>query len=100
MAVVFTHGIWEVKPGHADEFIEAWTELAGWSRVNAPGAGWAKLLRDRENPNRFFTFGPWDNIDAVTAWRNLPGWQQRVSRIRALLESFQPSTLDVVVECS
>jgi heme-degrading monooxygenase HmoA len=98
MTVPFTHGIWQVQPGRADDFIAAWTEFADWTLQNAAGAGWGKLLRDREDPNRFFTFGPWESFDAIAAWRQLPGWQERVGQIRAMLESFQPATLEVVVE--
>ena len=98
MATPYTHGIWQVKPGYADEFVAAWTEFADWSREHAAGAGWGKLLRDVEDPNRFFTFGPWESLDAISAWRALDGWQERVGRMRAMLESFQPATLEVIVE--
>ncbi len=98
MSVPYTHGIWQVKPGHADEFVAAWTEFADWTIAHAAGTGWGKLLRDVEDPNRFFTFGPWASFGAIEAWRALDGWQERVARIRQLLEDFRPSTLEVVVE--
>jgi hypothetical protein len=34
----------------------------------------------------------------VEEWRALPGFQQRVERIRALLDGFEPHTLEPVVE--
>ena len=98
MAEPFTHGIWQVQPGRSDEFIAAWTAFADWTLQNAPGAGWGKLLRDVDDPNRFFTFGPWADLEAIAAWRKLPGWGERVGRIRAMLLSFQPATLELLVE--
>jgi hypothetical protein len=29
MARIWTHGVWTVKPGHEDEFVEAWRAMAG-----------------------------------------------------------------------
>lgn len=94
----FTHGVWQVKAGRGDEFIEAWTEFAEWTKTNVPGVRWAKLLRDLEDPNRFVTIGPWDSTDAIDRWRSLDGWGERITKIRELLDGFQPSTLEVVVE--
>lgn len=65
---------------------------------HADGSGWGKLLRDTEDPTRFITFGPLRSLDAIDAWRGLEGWRERVARIQELLEGFEPSTLEVVVE--
>ncbi len=94
----YTAGVWRVKPGRADEFVAAWTEFADWTAANVAGAGWVKLLRDRDDPDRFVTIGPWDSPEAIAAWRAEDGWKERVARIRDLLDGFEPSTLEVVVE--
>ena len=98
MAVPYTHGIWQVKPGRADEFVAAWTELAEWSLRDAEGAMWAKLLRDTGDEHRFVSLGPWESLAAIESWRELDGWKDRVGRIRELLVSFEPATLDLVAE--
>ena len=94
----FTHGIWTVKSGHEDAFVQQWTEFADWSKREVPGALWANLFRDRAVPNRFITLGPWESLDAIERWRAEPGWRERVTRIRELLDGFEPSTLDLVVD--
>lgn len=96
--IPYTQGVWLVKPGRAEEFVAAWTEFARWTKANAPGAGWAKLLRDVDNENRFMTIGPWASIDAIDSWRDLDGWRERIGAIRELLEGFEPATLEAVVE--
>lgn len=98
MSQPYTHGIWTVKPGHEDEFVQLWTEFAQWSKGAVAGALWATLLRDRERPNRFITLGPWESLEAIERWRAEPGWRERVGRIRPLLDGFEPSTLDVVTQ--
>lgn len=96
--MLYTQGTWQVKAGHADEFVRAWTEFAEWTLREVPGARWAKLLRDTTNENRFISFGPWDSAEAIAAWRALDGWKQRLASIRLLLDNVEVSTLDVAAE--
>jgi heme-degrading monooxygenase HmoA len=54
------------------------------------------LLRDREQPSRFISFGPWPDDEAIAGWRGSSGFKERVGRIRDLLQDFSPATLDPV----
>lgn len=92
MDELYTCGTWIVKPGREDEFVAAWSELAQWTSEHVAGAGWATLVQDEQEPNRFQTFGPWESAEAIEAWRSSDGFQQRVARIRALLDGFEPGT--------
>ena len=94
----YTQGIWKVKAGRADEFVAAWTEFAAWSADHAAGAGWVKLLRDTTDGSRFVSIGPWESLDAISAWRGFDGWKERIARIREMLDGFEASTLTVVAE--
>ena len=62
------------------------------------GRAWGKLLRDLERDDRFVSFGPWESLEAIETWRSLDGWKERVERVRELLVSFEPSTLEPIVE--
>ena len=95
---LFTAGIWIVKEGHEAAFVDAWRDLAEWTSQEMPGTTWAKLLQDADNPRRFQSFGPWDSAHAIEAWRTSEGFQQRIGRIRDLLESFEAHTMDAVAE--
>jgi heme-degrading monooxygenase HmoA len=92
MAELYTCGIWTVIAGREDDFVAAWEDLARWTKENVDGAGWAELVQDEERPNRFLTFGPWKNAEAIEAWRATDGFRERVGRMRELLESFEPGT--------
>jgi quinol monooxygenase YgiN len=98
MPVPYTQGVWQVKPGRADDFVDAWKEFAEWTAQHAEGARRGTLLRDLGDPNRFISIGPWESIAAIDAWRALDGWKERVARIRDMLESFEPATLELVAE--
>jgi heme-degrading monooxygenase HmoA len=93
----YTVGIWTAKPGQADAFIDAWSEFADWTKATVPGTSWATLLRDKEDPNRFVSVGPWESLEAIDTWRANQGWTERVGRIKELVD-FQTMTLDVAVE--
>jgi quinol monooxygenase YgiN len=95
VAEVWTHGRWLVRPGKEDEFVAAWSELADWTVSDVPNAR-GILFRDREQPNLFYSFGPWEGIDAVERWRASEGFAARIERIRGLVDTFEPHTLDPV----
>jgi heme-degrading monooxygenase HmoA len=95
MRGMYTLGDWHIKEGREDAFVEAWTDLAQWSIDDVDGSSFAKVLRDTADPQRFITFGPWRDADAVAAWQAHPGFQERVAHLRELAESFQPRMLTV-----
>lgn len=98
MVTPYASGIWRVKPGRSEEFVAGWKEFAEWSAQNVRGTSWAKLLRDVSDENKFLSIGPWEDLSAMEEWRANEGWKQRVSALRELLEGFEASTLEPVVE--
>ena len=97
MGTPFTHTTWHVKPGQEDEFVERWLEWAEWSHRQGLRAH-ARLLRDVESPSTFVSFGPWETIGAVRAWRTEAGYHERVARLQELVVHFEPRTLEQVAE--
>jgi heme-degrading monooxygenase HmoA len=93
---VFTLGIWTIKPGHEEEFIEAWRDMATQTQAEFPDAH-GTLLRDREAPNRFISFGPWESLEQVEMWRASAAFRDGVARMRELLDAFEPHTMDPTV---
>ena len=98
MAGIYTSGDWHVKPGSEEAFIERWREFAEWTAANIPGNTFAKLLQDDTDLRHFISFGPWRDHSAVSAWREHPGFKERVGRLQELLDSFVPRTMNVAAE--
>jgi heme-degrading monooxygenase HmoA len=94
---VFTLGIWTVKAGREDDFVREWKELADRTKGDFPDET-ATLLRDREQSNRFISFGPWESLDQIERWRASETFKHGVTKIRQLLDEFAPLTLDVAAE--
>lgn len=98
VAEVYTSGDWLVKEGREAEFVAAWRDLADWTAGSVPGAGWARLLRDRDEPRHFLSFGPWESLEAVAAWRSSEGFARRIGGIRDLVDDLRPRTLEVAAQ--
>jgi heme-degrading monooxygenase HmoA len=92
---VYTLGVWTAKAGQESEFVEAWRDMAEKTAADFAGAS-AVLLRDRDRPNVFISYGPWASLDDIASWRGSTTFQQGVARIRALLDGFEPHTMDPV----
>lgn len=97
MAEIYTVGIWTVKAGREKEFVAAWRALGEATIAEFPAAH-GRLLRDVDNPGRFVSFGPWESLETVDAWRASAPFQEGVARIRALLDAFEPGTYELSAE--
>ena len=93
---VYTLGICTVKPGREEEFIAAWREMASRTKADFPDAA-GVLLRDRDRTNRFISAGPWESSEQIRDWRASAAFADGLARMREMLESFEPHTMDSVV---
>ena len=94
----YTYGVWIVKPGREDDFVAAWREMATWRAAHAPGVGVARLLQDEDQPMRFISIGPWDDKDALASSRSQLGFQEHLGKLREMLETYTPATLELRAE--
>jgi heme-degrading monooxygenase HmoA len=95
MSETYTTGSWTPNPGREEAFIEAWCEFAAWAS-SRPGAGTLRLVRNLSEPNRFVSFGSWETIEAVRAWKASPEFRERMARVLQHVGEFRPSELELV----
>jgi len=93
---VFTVGLWIVKPGKEEIFVKKWQEFARWSLDNLEGSRWAYMVQDLEQKNRFVSFGPWDSLETVAAWRQTPEFASYIAEFRELCDEVTPGTMKEV----
>jgi len=94
----YTSGDWHVNPGREKEFVDLWREMAEWSGREFDSGGWAKLLRDRENPTYFRSVAKWADEQTIERWRTSEGFKERLAKVRELVDDVHIYTLDVAAE--
>lgn len=92
----FTTGIWNVKKGKEQEFINAWKEIAEWTFNNMDG-GSARLLQDSKDQSRFVSVGQWMSENNIQKWRETDEFKKALEKINNLLvEPAQPHSMHEV----
>ena len=91
----YTHALWRVKPGHQDEFVEAWKAL-GQVFARLPGSGQGTLIQSISDATLFYSFGPWSSLEAIEAMRGNADAQKGIQRIRELCDEAVPGSYRVV----
>jgi heme-degrading monooxygenase HmoA len=94
----FTCGIWTVRDGSEEEFVTRWTALVS-SAEASPGAESFLLIQDRQDPQRFISFGAWEDWTSADGWRSSEAFMDRMGECRELCEDFRSndSTLRVAI---
>ncbi len=93
---LYTLGIWSVKPGNERAFIDAWQSFADWTCKHQSGAVHAVLLQDTEQPQRFISYGPWNDEKSIKEWRQRTEFQEFLKRARALCDNIEPLMMQSV----
>ena len=96
--VVYTLGIWKVKPAHEAEFIAAWEALSQifLSLPHPPGTG--TLIQSVSNPGVFCSFGPWKRVEDIQEMRSDPRAQDGIQKLIEMCTEATPGTFRVVAE--
>jgi heme-degrading monooxygenase HmoA len=95
MSETYTSGVWTVKAGEEDAFVEAWKDFVRWA-TGFDGSQTFRLVRDTESPSSFLSFAPWDSFETQQAWKQSPEFRERIGKVRWHCEDFQPSTYELV----
>ncbi len=93
---VYTLGVWRVKDGKQSEFVAAWQALGHHfsSLPHPPGKG--TLLQSVDDPQQFYSFGPWRALDDIQEMRNHAETPAEIGKPMALCEEGRPGTFRVV----
>jgi len=95
--VVYTHATWHVRPGHEAEFEAAWRAM-GQAFEAVPGSSPLEgtLLRRRDDPAVYVSFGPWPDHEAVQRMRDDPRAQAAMAEVMRHCIEADPGSFDVV----
>lgn len=93
---VYTLGVWRVKDGKQAEFVEAWRGLGRvFGRLpHPPGEG--TLVQSLDEPQLFYSFGPWSRLEHVQEMRGNPDARREIATLMELCDEGRPGTFRVV----
>ncbi len=93
----YSVGIWLVKSGREKEFITAFDDFAKWVLNRNLGAGEVYLLQDIQQPGRFITCGPWESLQKIEEWRNLPEFKEFFAKSKEMCDEITPLTMIPII---
>ena len=94
----FASGSWHVREGSEQAFVDAWTDLLGWTAREHPAFIAATLLRDQNDPRHFVSFARWTDQGARAAWKGSEGFASGHATCRSFCDDFYGSDYDRSVE--
>ena len=96
---VYTHAMWKVKPGMQEKFITAWEQLAKlFSSLPQPPVEKGVLIQSLNDQTLYYSFGPWEKMDDLTAMRNNEDVQKAMQQLRQLCEEMTPGAYKLIRE--
>ncbi len=98
--IVYSVGFWTVKTGKEEAFLKDWTDFANWTLHNQKGSRNVVMLQDPEQKNRFISFGPWENLESLQAWRQRPEFKSAFLKFKELCDEIKPNTMKSVISIS
>lgn len=93
---VYTLGVWRTRGGKESEFVAAWQGLGRYFNglPHPPGKG--TLLQSVDDPQQFYSFGPWRSLDDIQEMRNQPETPTEIGKLMDLCEEARPGAFRVV----
>jgi heme-degrading monooxygenase HmoA len=93
----YTLAMWRVRAGEEEEFVRRWREdLAPYFMQISPGAR-GTLVRSVEDPSLFYSFGPWDSVEAIRSMRADPRTPEVMRRLFELCTEAKPGVFELVL---
>ena len=93
----YTLAMWRVKAGQEEAFLRAWREELAPYFLGLPGVMGGTLLRSVEEPNLFYSFGPWRSLEDIRAMRADPRTPAVMGKLRELCLEATPGVYQRVL---
>lgn len=93
----YTLALWHVKSGQEAEFLRVWREELGVAFLNAVPTAHGTLVQSLEDPHIYYSFGPWQSMEQMSAARMEPTVRAAMDKLRALCVEARPGPYRVVM---
>ena len=95
--MVYTLATWRVQEGRQQAFISAKDLGEAFNSLSDP-PGKGVLIQSTSDPTLFYSFVPWNSMEAVQAMRNDHDAREGIKRLEGLCTEATPGSFHVVAE--
>ncbi len=95
--LAFSLGIFQIKPGKENEFIELFQNFAKWVFSRNLGAIDVHLLQDVQQPRHFIAVGPWESMQKIDEWRELLEFKEFFSKVQEMSLEVTPLAMTQIM---
>ena len=93
----YTLAMWRVREGEEEEFVEAWKDDLGEFFSSLPNPrGTGTLIRSVDDPQLFYSFGPWRSLEDIQRMRSNPRTPEMIVKLVSLCDEAKPGSFRVV----
>ena len=93
----YTLASWRVTPGREQEFVQAWKGRLADAMLKVPhGSAQGTLLQSTDDAQQFYSFGPWESLEAIKVMRSDQGAQEAIQHLRSLCDEAKTGAYVVV----
>ena len=96
----YTLAIWKVKENNRIEFINLWEKELASAFIEANPYANGTLIQSLENPEIFFSFGPWSNLEQMQAARSDKKVRAAISKLISLCVEAKPGSFKKILSVS
>ena len=93
----YTLASWHVHEGRAEEFVRVWKEELASAFLQASPAAMGTLVQSLEDPKLYYSFGPWDSLEAMQNARENPEVGKAIRALRELCDEARPGPYKLVL---
>jgi len=82
----YTFNLWKIKDGNLDEFLHIWEEKLAQEFIKLNPYSKVTLIQSLDNPNIYYSFGPWTKLDQMQAARSNVNYRSAISELVSLCD--------------
>jgi hypothetical protein len=96
----YTFTYWKVKENNVEEFLHIWEKDFASVFIRLNPYSKITLLQSLENPNIYYSFGPWTNLEQMQSSRANENYRSVLSRLISLCSETRQGSFKNVLSIS
>ena len=82
----YTFNLWKIKDGNLNEFLHIWEKELAQVFIKLNPYSKITLIQSLDNPNIYYSFGPWIKLSQMQASRSNENYRSAISKLVSLCD--------------